>query len=293
MSIWFYLFLASFICLLILILKLYLMKNEIKNIENSFSELIKLETNKLLTSSGSSKELRKLANSLNEGLKNLRKLELEYKNGNSELKKTITNISHDLRTPLTAISGYIDLIKESKDKSKNEEYLKIVERKTDELSSLTENLFDFVKTVDIGEKLEKSDYSINEILEESLANFYSIFKEKNIEPEIDICEEKLIRTINKVSMIRVFENIFSNIVKYSNGDFKVKLENDGKIKFSNKAKTLDFITVQKIFDRYFTLENAKKSNGIGLSIAKQLVELNGGKIFANYIKGNLVIEIEI
>lgn len=293
MSIWFYLFLASLIILLILILKLYLMKNEIKNIESSFSELIKLDTNKLLTTNGGSKELQKLVNSLNESLKNLRKLELEYKNGNSELKKTITNISHDLRTPLTAISGYINLIKESKDKSKNEEYLKIVERKTNELISLTENLFDFVKTVDIGENLEKSDYSINEILEESLANFYSIFKEKNIEPEIEICEEKIIRNINKASMIRVFENIFSNTVKYSNGNFKVKLEKDGKITFSNKATTLDYTTVQKIFDRYFTLENAKKSNGLGLSIAKQLIELNGGKIFANYIKGKLVIEIII
>ena len=293
MSIWFYLFLASLIISLILILKLYLMKNEIKNIESSFSELIKLDTNKLLTTNGGSKELQKLVNSLNESLKNLRKLELEYKNGNSELKKTITNISHDLRTPLTAISGYIDLIKESKDKSKNEEYLIIIERKTDELISLTENLFDFVKTVDIGEKIEKNNYSINEILEESLANFYSIFKEKSIEPEIEICEEKIIRNINKASMIRVFENIFSNTVKYSNGDFKVKLEKDGKITFSNKATTLDYTTVQKIFDRYFTLENAKKSNGLGLSIAKQLVELNGGKIFANYIKGKLVIKIEI
>lgn len=94
-------------------------------------------------------------------------------------------------------------------------------------------------------------------------------------------------------MTRVFENILSNVSKYSDGNFKVKLEDNGKITFSNKAESLDATTVQKIFDRYFTVENAKKSTGIGLSIAKQLIELNGGKILAKYQNGDLIIEIEM
>ena len=214
MSVWFYLFLAMIVVSVILIIKIIITKNEIKNIEESFSKIIELDTNNLITIGTGSKEIRDLVNSLNKNLKNLRKLELEYKNGNQDLKSSITNISHDMRTPLTAINGYIDLLKEEKNEEKKKEYLEVIERKTKDLISLTENLFDFAKTVDIGENLEKENCVLNEILEEALANYYTIFKEKNITPEIDICEEKIYRNINRNSMIRVFENILSNAGKY-------------------------------------------------------------------------------
>ena len=101
------------------------------------------------------------------------------------------------------------------------------------------------------------------------------------------------KTINKVSIVRIFENILSNVSKYSNGNFKVEMNEDGIITFSNKATSLDATTVQKIFDRYFSVENAKESTGIGLSIAKQLVELNNGTIKAAYNDGYLIIEINL
>ena len=128
-------------------------------------------------------------------------------------------------------------------------------------------------------------------MEEILANYYITFKENNIIPNISIAEEKNYKDIDKNTITRVFENILSNVIKYSNGDFKVILNNDGKIIFSNKATSLDATTVQKIFDRYYTVENAKKSTGLGLAIAKQLVEMNGGKISAQYFNEELVIEI--
>lgn len=148
-------------------------------------------------------------------------------------------------------------------------------------------------SIDNDLKLNKKKYCINEILEEVLASYYDIFKEKNIVPKIEITKEKIYRNIDKNSIIRVIENILSNVIKYSEGDFKVTLDKDGKITFSNKSKALDTTTVQKIFGRYFTVENAKKSTGIGLSIAKELIELNNGKISAKYIRGYLIIYIII
>lgn len=141
-------------------------------------------------------------------------------------------------------------------------------------------------------KIDKENYCINEILEEILAEYYSIFKKKNIVPEINICNEMIYKNLNKNSLIRIFENILSNMIKYSDGDFKIRLERSGKIIFSNKAKKLDTTTVQKIFDRYFTVENANNVTGVGLSIAKQLVEINEGNIIAKYMDGNLVIEVQ-
>ena len=237
----------------------------------------------------------------------MRKVKIQYENGSEELKRTITNISHDMRTPLTAISGYIELMENNieveevnNSKSKiirreenKQKYLKIIKRKTSELIELTEQLFKFSTTMDTLWKIDKENCCINEILEEILAEYYSIFKKENIVPEITICNEMIYKNLNKNSLIRIFENILSNMIKYSDGNFKIKLERSGKIIFSNKAKKLDTTTVQKIFGRYFTVENANNVTGVGLSIAKQLVEINKGNIIAKYMDGNLVIEVQL
>ena len=281
------------ISILYLLIKLYLIINSLKEIEISLEQILKEDTNNLITISTSDKDIRKIAQILNKNLQDLRKQKLQYQNGNQELKRTITNISHDIRTPLTGIIGYMDLIKEEADEHKKQKYLEIIERKANDLTLLTEQLFNYSKTMDTPTHIKKETHCINEIIEETLVSFYSIFKANNIVPEIDICKEKIYKNIDKNTMTRVFENILSNVSKYSDGNFKVKLEDDGKITFSNKAESLDATTVQKIFDRYFTVENAKKSTGIGLSIAKQLIELNGGKILAKYQNGDLIIEIEM
>lgn len=290
MSIWFYVIIGILICVVVFVItKLIFIKKSIKEIRMQLTPILKSDTNNLLTISSSDRDVKELATSLNVELKELRKQRLQYENGNQELKKSITNVSHDMRTPLTAISGYIDLIKNQKDKQ--DEYLEIIERKTDDLILLTEQLFDFSKTVDIGAKIEKHTYCINELLEETLVNYYIIFKENNIVPDVNITDEKIYKNVDKDTIVRVFENILSNVIKYSNGDFKIFLDKDGKITFSNRATSLDATTVEKIFNRYYTVENAKKSTGLGLSIAKQLVELNNGNILAKYLNGELIIEI--
>ncbi len=280
-----------FICIF-LILRLYYAKRSIKEIEKSFSYILKEDTNNLITISSSDKDIKRLAISLNKNLKDLRKQKLRFENGNQELKNIITNISHDLRTPIVAIKGYAELMEENELLSEKKRYLEVIERKANELTELTNQLFEFSMIGDVNLETQKENCCINEILEETLLSYYSIFKEKNIVPEVKICSKKLYKFINKLSLIRVFENIFSNVCKYSNGDFKVEIKETGTIIFSNNAKSLDSITVQKIFGRYFSVENAKESTGIGLSIAKRLVELNNGKINAKYINKNLIIEIK-
>ena len=287
------LFTLIVICIALTI-KLYFMKKSVKEIEAGLKNILKSDTNNLITISSSEKNIKKLATSLNVELKTIRKQKLQYESGNQELKKLVTNISHDLRTPLTAIKGYIDLIEKDKLSKDQEKYLNIIKKKTDELTELTEQLFDFSKTIDNNIKISKEKCNINEILEEALASYYVIFKEKGIEPQISMCSENVYKKLNKASIIRIFENILSNISKYCVNNFKVELKDDGTIIFANKVKDglLDATTVQKIFDRYFTVENAKKSTGIGLSIAKELVELNDGSISANFTKDTLIIEIK-
>ena len=282
-----------FLICIFLAVKLYVIKQSIKEIEKSFSKILRTDTNNIIAISSSDKDINNLTINLNNNLSELRGQKLQYKNGNQELKKIITNISHDLRTPLTAIKGYVDLIEQEKLSNNQKKYLKVIQKKSNELTELTGQLFEYTKLIDIDVKIKKEECCINEILEETLVSYYSIFKEQNIIPNISICSTKVYKIVNKISIIRVFENILSNVVKYSNGDLKVEMQENGTITFSNKATSLDETTVQKIFDRYFSVENAKESTGIGLSIAKQLVELNNGSIKAEYVNGYLIIEIKL
>ncbi len=291
MSIWFYLFLIVLFLFILLIIKYLIMKNEISNISESLLNILKSDTNNLITIGTNDKNLIQLANILNKSLKDLRTLELEYKNGNQELKSSITNISHDLRTPLTAIRGYLDLIDSKNLNKKQINYLKVIDSKVKDLTELTEQLFDFSKSIDIQNEVKKENICINDILEESIVSFYSLFKEHNITPKIEICNEKVVRLLNENMLKRIFENIISNAIKYGKNDFNVKLYSNGKIEFSNKTDTLDSISLEKIFTRYYTVKSAKKSNGIGLSIAKQLVDLSDGQIKAIYKNSNLIIEV--
>ena len=282
-----------FLICIFLAVKLYVIKQSIKEIEKSFSKILRTDTNNIIAISSSDKDIKNLTINLNNNLSELRGQKLQYKNGNQELKKIITNISHDLRTPLTAIKGYVDLIEQEKLSNNQKKYLKVIQKKSNELTELTGQLFEYTKLMDIDVKIKKEECCINEILEETLVSYYSMFKEQNIIPNISICSTKVYKIVNKISIIRVFENILSNVVKYSNGDLKVEMQENGTITFSNKATSLDETTVQKIFDRYFSVENAKESTGIGLSIAKQLVELNNGSIKAEYVNGYLIIEIKL
>ena len=291
MSIWFYLFIIASVIIIALVIKMSVMKNAIKEIEEKFDFIIESDTNNLITISTNDIDIKQLSNKINKNLKKIRELEIQYNQGNEELKRSITNISHDLRTPLTAIRGYLDLIEHKNLTKKQESYLLFIDEKVTILTDLTEQLFNFSKSMDSCQNIKKQNVVLNNVLEETICASYDLFIKHNIKPKISITKEKIIKQIDENMLKRIFENIISNEIKYSDEFIEIKLTKSGKIIFRNQTKKLDKTTVEKIFDRYYTVENAKKSTGIGLSIAKQLVELNNGIISANYDNGYLSIEI--
>lgn len=285
-----YILLTIFIIVcLYLSIKLIILNKTIKEIENKLPFLLNNNTNQLITISSNNKNLKKLVNNLNKDLKYLRKLKLEYINGNQNLVNVITNMTHDIRTPLTAIRGYLDLLETNNLTKKQKEYIKYINTKVNDLTILTEELFDYSKISN--NSLDKENVCLNDELENIIASFYDLFKEKGINPSITITNKKIIRYINKLSFNRIIDNIIMNALKYSDEYINIKLDDNGIITFKNKTTILDRISVAKIFDRFFTVENANKSSGIGLSIARKLVELNNGKITAKLRNNELVITI--
>lgn len=279
--------LAAIICALSI--KIYLMKKSVKEIEEKLSEKLRTETNTLIDISSRDKDLRRLADTLNVELKKLREERWRFKQGDKELKDAVTNISHDLRTPLTAVCGYLELLKKEEKSETAAGYLDIIENRTRVMKELAEELFDY-SLISSAEEEEKREWiCLNAALEESIASFYGAIKQRGIEPEISITERRIERNLDAMALTRIFGNIINNAMKYSDGDFKVELKEDGTIIFSNSAKNLNPVAAERLFDRFYTVETGKNSTGLGLSISKLLTERMGGKIRAEYQEGRLII----
>ena len=286
---------AVIACLLIIIIflavKLYLLKKTAREITASFEKVLNEDTNTGIRISGRDKDMRELTDSINKQLIELRKQYLQYNLGNSELKNAITNMSHDIRTPLTAIYGYLDMIENTDDPEKKSKYISIIRERTEIMKQLTEELFQYSMVVSDDKELELEDVFVNQVLEESISSFYPALTEKNIVPEINICSEKIYRRLNKQALSRIFANLLNNAVKYSDGDLKIKLLPTGEITFANTSKALSSVKAEQLFDRFYTVETALNSTGLGLSIAKNLVERMNGNISADYKDGMLIINI--
>ncbi len=290
MEIWLWAFVVIMAVIIIaLSVKIHTLQIAAKEIETAFADRLITETNTLIDISVGDKYMRGLANSINDQLRKLREERHRFRQGDTELKNAVTNISHDLRTPLTAICGYLYLL-EKEDKSEAvERYLDIIKNRTEMLSQLTEELFRYSVIVSSERNTVKEPVEIGGILEESIFAFYTALNKRGIVPNIQIPEKKVIRKLDRSSLTRVFSNLLNNAVKYSDGDLDIVLTEKGKIIFSNTASRLDEVQVGRLFDRFYTVETAGKSTGLGLSIARTLIEQMNGAISAKYENSRLSI----
>lgn len=280
-----------FAAVIMLALKIHLMRKSIKEIYEEFSEKLQTDTNTLIDISSNDREICTLANSINKQLQTLRKGHHRYTQGDIELKTAITNISHDLRTPLTTICGYLDVMKGMDKPLKIAEYLAIIDERAELMGQLTEELFRYSVILSTDSSEEKEDVLINQILEDSIMAYHTVLSEKHIIPLVNITEQKIIRNLNKSSLSRIFSNLINNAVKYSDGDLEITLSDTGEIIFANTAKRLSSVQVERLFDRFYTVESARNSTGLGLSIARTLAERMGGSISAEYKDKTLYIRL--
>lgn len=284
---------AATAAILFLSVRIFLLKKSAKEISEAFAEKLKTDTNTVIGISSRDKDMRRLADSINIQLKELRKEHLLYHQGNTELKNAITNISHDIRTPLTALYGYLEMLEQTDDPKKQAKYIAIMKERAELMKQLTEELFRYSVILSDNSEMETEEVFVNQLLQESLSSFYPALSEKAITPLITISEKRILRHVNKAALSRVFANLLNNAVKYSEGDLHITLSDSGTITFSNTAKELSPVEVEQLFDRFYTVEAAHHSTGLGLAIARTLIERMGGSISALYHESILTIRIEL
>ncbi|PEY85528.1 HAMP domain-containing sensor histidine kinase [Bacillus thuringiensis] len=247
-------------------------------------------------------ELTQLAQNINYMSKELEHTFEQERRLERTKNELITNVSHDLRTPLTSIIGYIDLLKRGQydSKAQFQEYLETTYLKSQRLKYLIDELFEYTRLSGIDTKLNFNEADLSGLLEQIVGEYIPIFEKESLIVQKSITEETIPIFIDIEKMVRVYENLFMNAIKYSMkpSELSICLEligNKAILKVSNKVEKPPVSDPNKLFERFFRGDKARKNNqgnGLGLAISKRIVELHNGNIYAKYKEGRMSFIVE-
>ena len=270
----------------ILILLIHLAyRRQVKNTCRHLSFILEEDTNFLLPEELPFKEWQELLKLINGLLEKTRSSSASSLQKETILRETITNLSHDIRTPLTSLDGYFQLLKEAKTKEEQDKYTAIIQSRIYSLKDMLEELFTYAKLQDLSYELPLEETDFGECVRNTIFSFYDECKKKKIEPEVDFCEDALPILSNKGGVERAIQNIVKNALEHGSEHLSFSLyQKDGLACFccENSLENPEDLQLDQVFSRFYKADQARShtSTGLGLSIAKELVEKSGGTIDA-------------
>lgn len=281
-----YIIIILSLLLIVFLTQLLFIKKQLKNITEQLKNYNMRKTDKKIDITLLNKDIESIASEINNLIDLHIQSNTEKKSAERQLKQAIANMSHDLRTPLTSILGYIQLMEDDGiSDEERKQYLKIAKDRTKRLQTLLNDFFELsvIESVDYSLKLE--NLNIKSIVEETIINLYDKFNEKQIVPNIQMPKEKVSINADESATKRVIENLVSNAIKYSYRNIAIILEKSKTtvdLTISNDAEKLTEKDVELFFDRFYMADQTRsgKGTGLGLSIAKSLMDKMNGKLSA-------------
>lgn len=276
----------------------YLILKEIKSITTQLEFIKDNNTNMIITSRYSNNSsIGRFINQINELIENTSILRRNYLNKENNLKDTLTNLSHDIRTPLTSLDGYFQLVVNATSSREREQYNIIIKEQIDCLKDMVDTLFTYTKLQNNSYKLELEVCCVNEILMTCLFSFYQRLQDKRIEPELSFTDRLLYVLANENALKRVFQNLIKNCIEHGCGDMQIKLgclDEHVIISFVNHYNS-QMLNVNNIFNMFYKADKARSrtSTGLGLAIVKELIENLQGNIEADVTEGKFEIVIQL
>ena len=233
---------------------------------------------------------------LNELLELRRKEKQHYQEKEALIADTYTNLSHDIRTPLTSLDGYFQLMEECENIEDQKRYLSIIHERIHSLNEMLEELFMFTKLKNESYSLELTLCCMNRILKETVFSYYDEWVRMEIQPDIQITEEQLYIHGNRQGLCRVIQNVIKNGLDHGEKKISIVLERDQNqavLRISNQVTHPEQINIDQVFERFYKADVArsKTSTGLGLSIAKELVSRMDGEIEAKIEKKEFIVEM--
>lgn len=281
----------------VLIAVLVKIRAQLRDINEQLDFLCEKDTNMLLLTDTNMADIGRLKERINRFLEQWHRQREAAAKKEQMISDTYTNLSHDIRTPLTSLDGYFQLLKDETDKSAQEHYIDIIQERITSLKDMLEELFMFTKLKNDSFKLELSNCCVSRLLKQTVFSYYEEWKKQGIEPSLDICEDTIFITANAQALRRVLQNVIKNALVHGQNSICIQMKQKNKmvhILVSNDVKNPDDIDVDKVFERFYKADEARSisSSGLGLSIAKELVERMGGSIEARLEGKRFVVEIQ-
>ena len=281
------------ISVLILFLYIIFILKQLKSINKQLDKRLIENTRQPLNIELFNKTITNLSKNINRCLKLEEKRRLESINDQKQFKELISNISHDLRTPLTSIKGYQQLLEKTPLDKHQVQLLKTAQKSTDELGLLIENFFEYSYLVTAKTEPNLEKININNLIVECVLSYIAILEEKNLNVNIKDTPPVFVLG-DKNMLIRIIENLLNNCAKHSLGDIDIKIEflQNAKITFTNPINQDTNINVDKLFHRFYTSDSTRnKSTGLGLSIVEFLVKQMDGNVGAYLNKTDHTLSI--
>ncbi|HCL4446872.1 TPA: HAMP domain-containing histidine kinase [Clostridium botulinum] len=280
---------------IVMCIKLFSYKRQIRDITGQIKEFKERKTNRKINTQIADKDIEELVCEVNEYLELYKRNEEEKIVFENTLKQGIANMSHDLRTPLTSIIGYLKLLENYEIDKK--EALDILKNKTNKLNILINDFFELASIESEDYELDMIKVNLTNIVRDEILSLYEAFQDKGLKPKINILDKPIFIMSDKDSLERIIDNLLSNTLKYAEKDIEINLEesNDKVIlKISNICTSIDEKDVLYMFDRFYMADKVRKGQGtgLGLSIVKSLMEKMDGIITSKFEQNRVSIICE-
>ena len=271
-------------------------QRQVKDICRQLAFLMKHDSNMLIHREFDLGGLGMLSDRLNDLLELRRKEKQYYQEKETLIADTYTNLSHDIRTPLTSLDGYFQLMEACENVEEQRRYLSIIHERIHSLNEMLEELFMFTKLKNESYRLELTSCCINRILKETVFSYYDDWVRREIQPDIQITEEQLYIDGNKQGLSRIIQNVIKNGLDHGEKKIRIVLkreQNQAVLRISNQVTASEQIDIEHVFDRFYKADAArsKTSTGLGLSIAREFVRRMNGEIGAKIEENEFIVEM--
>ena len=271
-------------------------QRQVKDICRQLAFLMKHDSNMLIHREFGLGGIGMLSDRLNDLLELRRKEKQYYQEKETLIADTYTNLSHDIRTPLTSLDGYFQLMEACENVEEQRRYLNIIHERIHSLNEMLEELFMFTKLKNESYRLELTSCCINRILKETVFSYYDEWVRREIQPDIQITEEQLYIDGNKQGLSRIIQNVIKNGLDHGKKKIRIVLkreQNQAVLRISNQVIASEKIDIEHVFDRFYKADAArsKTSTGLGLSIAREFVRRMNGEIGAKIEENEFIVEM--
>lgn len=298
------------VCALILLLSIVLYQQfaytkgiqaKLEKISRELSDIIESDSDEQIMVFTDNKTLMDLSGQINRLLLDRQKIKRDFRKQEIASKKMLSNISHDIKTPLTVILGYLEIMRLH---NADDETLQKVEAKAGQVMELINHFFTLAKLEAGDTNIEISKININELCRESILSFYDILSEKDFMVDISIPENDIFVQGEKDAIERILSNLISNALRYGSDGKYIGLtlrenENYVYVDVMDQGKGIEKEFAQSIFERLYTMEDSRnrniQGNGLGLTIAKNLANQLGGDIFLDskpHVKTTFTVKLK-